>query len=110
LRSDLDEVELPPFESASDAGVGAVMSSHIALPALDPGTVEGAFHPLRAPATLSRPILTGLLRDELEFDGLIYTVSMSMYAISQNVTPDRAAALAVKAGVDQVLHSPDDEA
>ena len=62
------------------------------------------------PATLSRPILTGLLRDELKFKGLVYTDSMSMYAISKNWTPDKAAAMAVKAGVDFVLHSPDDEA
>jgi len=87
-----------------------VMSSHIALPALDPGNVEGAAQPMRAPATLSRPILTGLLREQLRFDGLIYTDSMSMLAISDNVKPDRAAALAVKAGADQVLHSPDDDA
>jgi len=109
-RSHLDEVELPPFNAAIAAGVGAVMSSHIALPALDPGNVEGAAQPMRAPATLSRPILTGLLRDQMKFDGLIYTDSMSMLAISDNVKPDRAAALAVKAGADQVLHSPDDDA
>jgi beta-N-acetylhexosaminidase len=109
-RSHLDAIELPPFEAAIDAGVGAVMSSHIALPALDPGTIEGSAQPLPAPATLSRPILTGLLRGELKFDGLIYTDSMSMFAISHNVTADRAAALAVKAGADQVLHSPDEGA
>jgi beta-N-acetylhexosaminidase len=109
-RARLDKVELPPFQAAIDAGVGAVMSSHIALPALDPGTVPGAAKPLPTPATLSRPILTGLLRDQMKFDGLIYTDSMSMFAISQNVPADRAAALAVKAGADQVLHSPDDDA
>jgi beta-N-acetylhexosaminidase len=108
-RSHLDQVELPPFKAAIDAGVGAVMSSHIALPALDPAMVDGAAQPLRAPATLSRPILTGLLRDEMKFDGLIYTDSMSMLAISQNVSAGRAAALAVRAGADQVLHSPDDD-
>jgi beta-N-acetylhexosaminidase len=109
-RSHLEQVELPPFHAAIDAGVGAVMSSHIALPALDSGTVPGAAQKLPTPATLSRPILTGLLRDEMKFDGLVYTDSMSMFAISQNVPPDRAAALAVQAGADQVLHSPDDDA
>jgi beta-N-acetylhexosaminidase len=109
-RSRLEQVELPPFKAAIDAGVGAVMSSHIALPALDSTMVEGAAQPIRSPATLSRPILTGLLRDEMNFGGLIYTDSMSMYAISENVSPDRAAVLAVKAGADQVLHSPDDNA
>jgi beta-N-acetylhexosaminidase len=109
-RSRLDQVELPPFRAAIDAGVGAVMSAHIVLPALDPAMVPGAARPLPTPATLSRPILTGLLRDQLKFDGLIYTDSMSMFAISQNLPADRAAALAVKAGADQVLHSPDDDA
>jgi beta-N-acetylhexosaminidase len=109
-RAHLDQVELPPFQAAIDAGVGAVMSSHIALPALDPATVPGAAQTLPTPATLSRPILTGLLRDQMKFDGLIYTDSMSMFAISQNVSPDRAAVLAVRAGADQILHSPDDDA
>ena len=109
-RAHLETIELPPFQAAIEAGVGAVMSSHIALPALDPATVPGAAQTLPTPATLSRPILTGLLRERLHFDGIIYTDSMSMFAISQNVTPDRAAALAVRAGADQVLHSPDDDA
>jgi beta-N-acetylhexosaminidase len=109
-RAHLDQVELPPFQAAIDAGVGAVMTSHIALPALDSGTVPGASQRLPVPATLSRPILTGLLRDEMKFDGLVYTDSMSMLAISQSVPPDRAAALAVQAGADQVVHSPDDDA
>lgn len=101
-RARLDAVELPPFKAAIDEGIGAVMSSHIALPALDP--TPGI------PATLSRPILTGLLRDDLQFKGLVFTDSMSMNAISKAFTPDKAAAMAVKAGADFVLHSPDDDA
>jgi beta-N-acetylhexosaminidase len=101
-RERLDKVELAPYRALIDAGVDVVMSTHIILPALDPSP--------GVPATLSRPILTGLLRDELKFKGLVYTDSMSMYAIAKNWTPDKAAALAVKAGVDFVLHSPDDEA
>lgn len=101
-RSRLDEVELPPFKAAIDEGVGGVMSSHIALPALDP--TPGI------PATLSRPILTGLLREQMQFNGLVFTDSMSMHAISKAFTPDKAAAMAVKAGADFVLHSPDDDA
>jgi beta-N-acetylhexosaminidase len=79
--------------------VDVVMSTHIILPALDP--TPGI------PATLSRPILTGLLRDELKFDGLVYTDSMSMNAIARGFPPDKAAAMAVRAGADFVLHSPD---
>ncbi|HEY3382999.1 MAG TPA: glycoside hydrolase family 3 N-terminal domain-containing protein [Vicinamibacterales bacterium] len=101
-REHLDAVELLPFKAAVDAGIDAFMSTHIILPALDPEP--------GIPATLSRPILTGLLRGEMKFDGLIYTDSMSMWAISRNFGNDRAAAMAVKAGVDVVLHSPDDDA
>ena len=101
-RERLDKVELVPFKAAIAAGVDAVMSSHIVLPALDPAP--------GIPATLSRPILTGILRDELKFGGLIFTDSMTMDAISKLYTHDKAAAEAVKAGVDFVLHSPDDDA
>ena len=101
-RERLDQVELVPFKAAIAAGVDAVMSSHIVLPALDPSP--------GIPATLSRPILTGILRDELKFGGLIFTDSMTMDAISKMFSHDRAAAQAVKAGVDFVLHPPDDDA
>jgi beta-N-acetylhexosaminidase len=101
-RSRLDAVELVPFRAAIAAGIDAVMSSHIRLPALDP--TEGL------PATLSRPILTGLLRQELGFTGLVFTDGMSMQAISRRFTPERAAAMAVSAGADVVLDSPDPEA
>ena len=77
------------------------MSTHIILPALDP--TPGI------PATLSRPILTGLLRGEMKFDGLIFTDSMMMDAISKNFGNDRAAVMAVKAGVDFVLHPQDED-
>ena len=101
-RERLDQVELVPFKAAIAAGVDAVMSSHIVLPALDPAP--------GIPATLSRPILTGILRNELKFGGLIFTDSMTMDAISKMFSHDKAAAEAVKAGVDFVLHSPDDGA
>jgi len=101
-REHLDQVELPPFRAAVNAGIDAFMSTHIILPALDPAP--------GIPATLSRPILTGLLRGEMKFNGLIFTDSMSMNAISKNFGDDRAAVMAVKAGVDFVLHSPDDNA
>jgi beta-N-acetylhexosaminidase len=101
-REHLDQVELPPFRAAVEAGIDAFMTTHIILPALDPEP--------GMPATLSRPIITGLLRGEMKFGGLVFTDSMSMYAISKNFGNERAAAMAVKAGVDFVLHSPDDDA
>jgi beta-N-acetylhexosaminidase len=101
-REHLDQLELAPFRAAISAGVDAIMSAHIILPALDP--TPGL------PATLSRPILTGLLRDEMHFDGLIFTDSMAMHAITTNFGNGQAAALAVKAGADLVLQPPDAEA
>jgi beta-N-acetylhexosaminidase len=97
-RERLDQVELAPFRAAVGAGVDAVMSSHIIVPALDPSLL---------PSTLSRPMLTGVLRGEMKFEGLVFTDSMSMWAISRTWPPDKAAAMAVKAGVDFVLDSPD---
>ena len=101
-RERLDQVELPPFRAGIAAGAEAVMTAHIELPALDPepGT----------PTTLSRAVVTGLLRGELGFEGLIYTDSMSMHAVAKTLPPGPAAVRAVKAGNDVVLHSPDDVA
>jgi beta-glucosidase-like glycosyl hydrolase len=70
-RQALDALELPPFRAAVEAGVAAVMTAHVLYPALDE----------TYPATLSRPILTGLLRDELGFDGLIVTDNMEMRGV-----------------------------
>jgi beta-glucosidase-like glycosyl hydrolase len=101
-RERLDQVELAPFRAGIAAGADAVMTAHIQLPALDPAEFS--------PATLSRPIVSGLLRGELKFDGLVYTDSMGMDAIARRLTPGEAAVAAIKAGNDIVLHSPDDAA
>ena len=101
-RERLDRIELPPFKVGIAAGVDAVMTGHIEMPALDqtPNT----------PTTLSEPIVTGLLRKELGFTGLIYTDSMGMQGVTAMYGPGQAAVRAVKAGNDVVLHSPDDGA
>jgi beta-N-acetylhexosaminidase len=101
-RDRLDAVELPPFKAGIAAGADAVMTAHIELPALDPG----AF----APSSLSAPVITGLLRGELQFNGLVYTDSMGMDAVSKALSPGDAAVRAIQAGNDIVLHSPDDAA
>ena len=101
-RDRLDRVELPPFRAGIAAGASAVMTGHIALPALDPQA--------GVPTTLSHTIVTGLLRKEMGFDGLIYTDSMRMRAVSERLSPGEAAAAAIGAGNDVVLHSPDDAA
>jgi beta-N-acetylhexosaminidase len=101
-RDRLDQVELPPFRAGIAAGADAVMTGHIELPAIEstPGT----------PGTLSRAIVTGLLRTDLGFRGLVYTDSMRMDAVSRMLPPGEAAVRAIQAGNDIVLHSPDDRA
>ena len=78
------------------------MTGHIELPALDPQP--------GVPTTVSAKIVTGLLRGQMGFNGLIYTDSMRMRAISELMSPGEAAAAAITAGHDVVLHSPDDAA
>lgn len=90
---ELHAVELAPFKAAIAACVPAIMTAHLLIPALD-----------TMPATLSKRILTDLLRDELGFTGLIVTDSMSMDAISKEWGIGEAAILAKAAGVD-VLES-----
>jgi beta-N-acetylhexosaminidase len=84
--------ELAPFRAAIAAGTRAVMSAHILVPALDPDR----------PATLSRRVLTGLLREELGFDGLIVTDGMEMQAISATYGIERGSVLAIAAGADAI--------
>jgi beta-N-acetylhexosaminidase len=98
----LQQVELPPFESAIEAGVRLVMTAHIALPAVA-GDAE-------TPATLSPAVLGGLLRDQLGFQGVIVTDAMDMQAIRQGDALGEQAVRAVGAGVDLLLMggNPDD--
>jgi beta-glucosidase-like glycosyl hydrolase len=95
----LEKVELVPFKAAVDAGVRAVMTAHLAVPALDP--TPGL------PATLSAPILTGVLRNKLGFRGLIVTDALEMSGVTNSFSTEEASLLAVLAGVDQLLLPPD---
>ena len=90
-----DTLELVPFRAAINAGVDAIMSAHIALPALDPGQ--------QRPGTLSPPVLTGILRDSLRFKGIIATDALQMGAIVKEVGADEAPVLAFLAGSDLLL-------
>ncbi len=94
-RERLDTVELVPFRAAVDAGVDAIMTTHIIFPALDKDH----------PATLSETILKGLLRDEMAYDGIVTTDCLEMKAIADNFGVERAAVLAVMAGADILLSS-----
>ena len=101
-RERLDKLELVPFRAGLATGAEAVMTGHIEMPALDPTP--------STPTTLSEPIVTGLLRKELGFKGLIYTDSMGMEGVTRQLAPGPAAVRAIKAGNDVILHSPDDVA
>ncbi len=97
-RDRLNRVELFPFQRAVEAGVQAIMTAHLRIPALDPTP--------NLPATLSHPILTDLLRNEMRFRGLIVTDAMEMGGVTTLYTPEDAAIRAVKAGVDILLLPP----
>jgi beta-N-acetylhexosaminidase len=97
-RARLDSVELRPFKAAIDAGVGAIMTAHIALPALgQPST----------PATLVPEVIGGLLRDSLGFGGMIVTDALSMEGVGVGYGVGESAVLAVKAGADVLLKPSD---
>lgn len=96
-RARLDAVELYPFKAMVKAGVPAVMTAHVEVPALDPSGLPG---------TLSAPIL-GVLREEMGFDGLIITDSMGMGAIVQGWGLEEASILSFLAGTDILLFGAD---
>ena len=92
VGASLDELrrgELIPFAAAIEAGVRSIMTAHILVPAVD-----------SVPATISRAHLTGLLREELGYDGLVITDALEMKAISATVGVERGAVLALAAGAD----------
>jgi beta-N-acetylhexosaminidase len=97
----LRRLELVPFQAAIAAGVDSIMTAHVAVPALAPADV---------PATLSPRVLTGLLRKELGFRGLVVTDALEMGGIAKGYQAGEAAVLALEAGADALLMTPDPEA
>jgi len=93
-RTRLDTVELVPFRAAVNAGVGAIMSFHGAMPALDSSNVPG---------TLSSKVLTGLLRGEMGFKGIIISDAMDMRGVLDTYGSDEAVKRAVAAGIDVLI-------
>ena len=94
----LESVELPPFRAAVAQGVAAFMSAHIWLPQIEPE--KGL------PSTLSKNVITGILRDELGYDGVVFTDAMTMRGVSANFKNDDATLRAVEAGADIILIPP----
>ena len=95
----MQEVELVPFKAAIAAGVKAIMTGHSVYPAYDS----------KYPTTLSEKLLTGLLREELGFDGVIVSDAIGMAAILKQWPLPQACAMAIKAGCDTILLKADDE-
>jgi beta-N-acetylhexosaminidase len=100
-RDRLMHLELVPFKAGIDVGVDAVMTAHIAVPALAPPDV---------PATLSKAILTGLLRDELGFKGIVVTDALEMGGIAKGFSAGEAGVRALEAGADVLLMPTDPDA
>ena len=96
----LRRVEFVPFEAAIRAGVDSIMTAHIAVPALDAPDV---------PATLSKPILTGVLRQQLGFKGIVVSDALEMGGVAKGYSAAEAAVKALEAGVDVLLMTPEPE-
>ncbi|GAB4008408.1 hypothetical protein GCM10029992_64690 [Glycomyces albus] len=92
------EIDAPPFEAAIEAGSDMIMSAHIQFPALDDSL---------KPATLSEPILTGLLRERLGFTGVVVTDSLEMEGVRSEYGDERVPVMALLAGADLLLMPPD---
>jgi beta-N-acetylhexosaminidase len=89
----LEAVDIAPFRAAIETGIDMIMPAHVVYGALDPSEL---------PATLSEPILTGLLRGELGFTGVIVTDDLGMEGIMQIAPPEESGVRAVLAGADML--------
>jgi beta-N-acetylhexosaminidase len=125
-RPRLESVELVPFRAGIKAGAESVMVAHVSIPALDDTPAPALPNPPRPvdaigedvevetkgtmPASLSGPVVTGILRKELGFSGLVVTDAVRMGGITSHFTAGEAAVRAILAGADQILLSADTDA
>ncbi|MFB4315972.1 glycoside hydrolase family 3 protein [Actinomadura sp. 21ATH] len=98
-REEWERLDLPPFRAAIARGADSIMTAHIIVPALDAS---------EDPATLSRPILTGILRERLGYRGVVVTDALDMQGVRTRYGDERIPVLALKAGVDVLLKPPAD--
>jgi beta-N-acetylhexosaminidase len=91
------QIDAPPFQAAIAARIDSIMTAHIQVPQIDPSG---------NPATLSPRVITGLLREELKYDGVIITDSLEMAGVRKLHSDAEIPVLAIKAGVDQLLMPP----
>ena len=104
-REQLEQMELIPFRAAMDAGADMFMTAHIAYPQIDDTKVvsQKTGEEINLPATLSKKVLTGLVRKDMGFDGVLITDAMNMAAISGNFGQVEASVRAIQAGIDILL-------
>lgn len=100
-RETLEAVDIPPFKAAIDAGVASVMPGHLSVPALDESGDS---------ATVSKPIVTGYLRDRLHFGGIITTDGLDMAGLTKLYEPGEASVRALEAGADVLMIPPNPNA
>jgi beta-glucosidase-like glycosyl hydrolase len=98
-REELDTLELYPFREMIAAGVKSIMVAHLAVPALEPSS--------RVPTTLSRNVVTGLLRERMGFQGLVFTDALDMKGVTKYYGPGEVDLRAFAAGNDVLLFSQD---
>jgi beta-N-acetylhexosaminidase len=98
-RAQLDTLELYPFRKMIAAGIQSMMVAHLSLPALETG--------MHVPTTLSKNTITGLLRNEMKYDGLVFTDAMDMKGVAKYYQAGEADAKAIEAGNDVLLFSQD---
>jgi beta-N-acetylhexosaminidase len=96
-REQWETIDAVPFKRAIAAGLDMIMTGHLVFPALDPS---------KDPATLSKPIMTGILRHDLGFQGVIITDALGMQGVRDKYGDDRVPVLAINAGVDMLLRPP----
>ena len=96
-REEWEQIDAPPFKAAIAAGADMVMTAHLLIPVFDDSG---------DPATLSKPIMTGLLREELGYQGVVITDALTMQGVRDKYGDDEVAVRALEAGVDQLLMAP----
>ncbi|MCT4793691.1 glycoside hydrolase family 3 N-terminal domain-containing protein, partial [Exiguobacterium artemiae] len=101
--AELKQLELIPFKRAVAEGIDMVMTGHIGMPQIEDEVVESTQGTFPLPATLSDDVITGVLREELGYQGLVVTDALNMQAIADNFTESEAVIKTFKAGVDIAL-------
>jgi beta-N-acetylhexosaminidase len=103
--SEFEQVDLVPFKVAVAANIDSLMTAHIVFPDLDSGEIlsNKTNKMIQTPATLSKKIMTDLLRNQMQYQGIIVSDALDMKAISDNFTPVEATVNCIAAGVDLIL-------